>query len=392
MKNIRGGVLAPQGFLAAGINAGIKRKRKDLGLLICEEGANVSAVFTTNKSAAASVRLCKKVVLGKSKKYAIIANSGNANACTGAQGEKDAKLMASYTADAIGVSASEVLVASTGPIGVFMPMGKIKKGVDVLSSSFDRKGAKAFAESILTTDLVTKEKAVSINIGNKTVKIGGCAKGSGMICPNMATMLGFITTDADIDKACMNKLLKQAVDKSFNQITVDGDQSTNDSVFFLSSAKAGNKKIKLNTADAKKFAKALEEVCIYLAKAIVRDGEGVTKFIEININGAKNGAEAKKAGYAIANSPLVKTGIFGGNTCWGRVMAALGYSGAKYDSTKTDIAFNGKKIVKNGITTGKKANIKSAKTVVIDVFLKAGKAEQTVWTCDFSYDYVKINI
>lgn len=392
MQNIKGGVLAPKGFLAAGIHSGIKRKRKDMGLLICEEGATVSAVFTTNKAAAAPVKFCKKVMADNSLKYAILANSGNANACTGKQGDIDAREMATYTAASIGLLAKEVLVASTGPIGVLLPMKIIKKGVDLLVDSIDEKGAKDFAEAILTTDLVAKEKAVSIKIGNKTVKIGGCAKGSGMICPNMATMFGFITTDADIDKKCMDALLKEAVAKSFNQITVDGDQSTNDSVFFLSSKKAENKTIKLNTADAKKFYKALEEVCVYLAKAIVRDGEGATKFIEINIAGAKSQEQARAAGYAIANSPLVKTGLFGGRTCWGRMMAALGYSGSEFNSTKTDIVINNKIIVAKGIATGKKVNLKIAKNITVDVFLKAGKANATVWTSDFSYDYVKINI
>ncbi len=396
MKSINGGVCAAKGFLAAGLHTGIKQNmfKKDLALIFSEVQAVSCGMFTTNKIKAACITI-SKAHLKSNIAQAIIANSGNANCCTGKQGLEDTLQTASSAAELLGIRHNNVLVASTGVIGKLMPMGKVLNGIPLLVKRLGKNSSEA-AEAIMTTDLVKKETAISFKIGKDVVTIGGMAKGSGMIHPNMATMLSFITTDAAIEAKALKAALKYCVDNSFNCISVDADMSTNDMVIVLANGMADNKKITLHTKEAfGEFTKGLLEVTKTLAKMIAADGEGATKFIEVLVKGAKNQADAKLAARAVCNSLLVKTAIYGQDANWGRVAAAVGATKASVSGDKLSIYFGNTKILNNGTPVNADENklkdILSKKEIKITVDLGLGKSSATMWTCDLSEEYIKIN-
>ncbi|MDP6380396.1 MAG: bifunctional glutamate N-acetyltransferase/amino-acid acetyltransferase ArgJ, partial [Phycisphaerae bacterium] len=344
-------ILTPKGFRAAGVSAGIKTKRGalDVGALVCERPATAAALFTTNKVVGAPVTVSREAIRG-GKLRALIVNSGNSNACTGRRGLQDARRMTRLCANALGISAGEVLVASTGIIGVPMPMKKIAEGIQAACSkvSASAKAADDFAASILTTDLRKKVAGRQFLLGKKKITIAGVAKGSGMIAPNMATMLAFLTTDADITAKALQGARKTAADESFNALTVDGHTSTSDTVAIMASGLAENTRMKPGSAGAKKFAKALGEVCRDLAYQIVADAEGGTKVIEVRVSGAASPEDAKKAARAIADSPLVKCAFNGEDPNWGRIVSAAGYSGAALDPARVDLEVNGHLLYRHG--------------------------------------------
>lgn len=396
LRKIEGGITSPQGFLASGVKAGIKKSGKeDVALLVSVVPAAVAAVFTTNKMAAAPVVVSREAAKNGQAK-AIVINSGCANACTGEQGLKDAREMVRLTAEHLSVPADEVLVASTGVIGVILPMDKIVQGIDRAIAALASDGHDQALRAIMTTDTFPKSSAYECSIGGRLVKIAGIAKGAGMIHPNMATTLAFVTTDAAIAPPVLRQALAEAVDVSFHSITVDGDTSTNDMLAVLANGMAGNVLIDgTGHRDYPAFVAALKTVCIELAKLIVKDGEGATKFLEITVKGAVNAADAKQAAMAVAKSPLVKTAFFGQDPNWGRILCAVGYSGAKADPAKTSLVIGGVTVVRAGL--GIKPDLEalrqvmSAKEITVEVELGLGEAQATVWTCDFSYEYVKIN-
>ena len=375
MKVIKGGVTSPQGYQANGMFCGIKRSGKlDLGLIFSVKPAVTVGVFTKNSiKAAPLVVTMRKIKKGIAQ--ALIVNSGNANCYTGPFGLKYAERSTEIVAQQVSINPGHVLVTSTGIIGKQLPFNKIAEAVPALTQGLSLNGGLKFAQAIMTTDLKVKQIAVAVTIGGKKVIIGACGKGSGMVEPNMATMLGFVTTDAAINANMLKLALKNATEKSFNAITVDGCQSTNDMVTLMANGLAGNKAITKLGKDFDVFCKALDHVCIDLAKKIVLDGEGATKFIEINVNGAKNFAQAKMIAMKIANSNLVKTAAFGSNPNWGRVAAAVGSLGLRI--TEDDLRIN--------FSSFKEKNI------AINVGLNLGDSKATVWTSDLSYEYVKIN-
>ncbi|OVE76184.1 bifunctional ornithine acetyltransferase/N-acetylglutamate synthase [bacterium E08(2017)] len=394
-KIIDGGVTAPKGFKAAGIAAGIKKSGKDMALIVSQQSSAVAGVFTTNKVQAAPVLLCKAVTAA-GKASAIIINSGNANACTGAKGSEAAALMAEFTAAGLGVEPSQVLVCSTGAIGVSLPMDIVEEGVLSITGAASVEGGQAAAEAIMTTDTVSKTAAVQLEIDGKTVTIGGMAKGAGMIEPNMATMLAFLTTDADVNQSDLQECLTAASNVSFNRISVDGDQSTNDTVLFLANGMAGNSSLNKGHADWASFVAAVETVAMDLAVKIVKDGEGATKFVTVNVRGAQDNIDALKVCRAIANSLLVKTSWFGEDPNWGRVIDAVGYSGAELDPQKIDIYYDDFCAVKDGCSAGPDVIEGIAKVIAgeefsLSVDLNLGDGADTVYACDCSYEYVKIN-
>lgn len=397
LTKITGGITAPRGFKAAGVHAGIKKNGKeDVGLIYSTVPAAAAAQFTTNQMAAAPV-LVSRQAISQGRARAIIVNSGCANACTGEQGMTDAWAMVDAAASALELDKSEVLVASTGVIGVNLPMDKITAGISQAANALSETGDEQALAAIMTTDTFAKSSAYQFTLGGKTCKIAGIAKGAGMIHPNMATMLCFITTDAAIEPALLSQALSQAVQMSFNMITVDGDTSTNDMVAVIANGQAGNAPVKATDGeDWQQFYAALKTVCTELAQLVVRDGEGATKFLEINVTGALSFADAKCAAMAIAKSPLVKTAFFGQDPNWGRILCAVGYSGAQSQPDKTSLTIGDVTIVVNGqgadgFDTARLKQAMAAKDIVITVGLGLGDAEATVWTCDFSYEYVKIN-
>jgi len=397
MKIVEGGVCAPKGFLAAAVCAQIKKnnKKNDLALIFSEAPAIAAGVFTTNKIKASCVKISKEH-LKNNIAQAIIVNSGNANCCTGAQGFKDAKQTAQIVARALSIQPGKVLVSSTGVIGKLMPMANVINNIPKLVENLNIKNGADVAVAMLTTDKVKKEVAVRFKLGNNTVNIGAAAKGSGMICPNMATMLCFVTTDADIEAKALNSALKYCAEKSFNSITVDGDTSTNDMVLILANGASGNKKITINTkSDFEKFRSALLEVMVYLAKMIAKDGEGATKLVEVSVKGAKTDKDAKLAVQAVSNSSLVKTAIYGQDANWGRIAAALGRSGAALIEDKLVISLDNEKIFSKGAPTGADEavlkDILSKDEIKININLGLGKASATMWTCDLSEEYIRIN-
>jgi glutamate N-acetyltransferase/amino-acid N-acetyltransferase len=396
MKEIDGGVCAPQGFKAGAMACGIKKNGKlDLALVTSDGPAVAAGIFTTNKVQAASVTVSKQH-LEKGSARAIIANSGNANACVGPDGMVAAEKMAAAVAKQLGIDADSVLVASTGVIGVPLPVEKIQLGLERNPGFLSASGGNEAARAIMTTDTFSKEIAVEFQLAGVNVRIGGMSKGSGMIHPNMATMLGFITSDVAIEQKLLHKALKRAGELSFNRITVDGDTSTNDSLFILANGKAGNKKVASIDADYETFEAALIYVCTGLAKMMARDGEGATKFIEIKVSGADSEAAAVQAGKSVATSNLVKTAIFGEDANWGRILAAVGYAGIDFDPSATDIYLGELLVCKGGVAVGfdetKAKKILSEKEISITIHLSdKSKYEATIWTCDLSYDYVKIN-
>lgn len=392
-----GTITSVPGFFAGSASCGLKNSgKRDICVIHTPEKSVCSGVFTTNKFQAAPVILDRQKIQESCGIRAIVINSGIANACTGKTGMENTVKTAKIASDIMGIKEHEVLVSSTGVIGKQLPMEKIENGIKKSYAVLDPEGGSSAAEAILTTDLVKKEIAVKIDLGEgKEVVIGGIAKGSGMIEPNMATMLAFISTDAKISKSLLDKALKNANQVSFNSISVDGCQSTNDMVIVMANGNSGIDMDKETEENYEKFAIGLTYLMKNLAKKIVMDGEGATKFIEIAVSGASNDLQAKKSALKIANSNLFKTAIFGQDLNWGRINAALGASGCEMDPDNIDIFLGGEMIVKNGIgiaiekDKGKK--LLSKKEIKIAIDLKYGKGEWTVWTSDLSFDYIKIN-
>lgn len=389
------GVTFAKGFTAAGVKAGIKKSGNlDVAVIYTKTQAVVAGTFTQNKVAAAPVYVSKEVV-ATGTAHAIVANAGCANACTGQQGLDDAHKMAQIAADELGVNADDVIVGSTGVIGVNLPMDKLEAGIKDAVANLSADGSGNAGRAIITTDTHSKSVTCEFELSGKTVRMGAIAKGSGMIRPNMATMLCYITTDIAIDQALLQKAVSGCVEKSFNMISVDGDMSTNDMVIVLANGEANNAKITEENADYQIFFDKLMMFCTELAKQIAADGEGASKFLTINVKGAKSFADAKTVGMAIANSPLVKTAFFGEDPNWGRVICAVGYSGADMVPEKTVVKFGGITIFANGTgaTYDEKAlaHVMKEKDIVIDIELNMGQEDATVWSCDLSYEYVKIN-
>jgi glutamate N-acetyltransferase/amino-acid N-acetyltransferase len=385
------------GFKAGAIAAGIRyQDRPDLALIISEVSATAAGVFTTNKVQAAPVLLSRSHLTGN-KARAIVANSGIANACTGEAGLQRAKSTAHIVAEAVGCPINEVLVASTGVIGMDLPLEPVSNYLPKLVSSVRGDGWPDAARAIMTTDTVPKIHLVKGSLQDSPFTVLGIAKGAGMISPDMATLLSFVATDAAISPDALQVLVKEETDRSFNRITVDGDTSTNDTLFVLANGLAGNRTIQhLDSSDGECLRRALGEVLLKLAKMIVADGEGATKFVRITVKGGSGQAEALLAARTVANSLLVKTALFGEDANWGRILAALGRAGVNLDPQRVKLFFNEVKLVEKGLALGVEAETKVSKilkdssfSVTID--LGQGKAEETVYTCDLSLDYVKIN-
>jgi glutamate N-acetyltransferase / amino-acid N-acetyltransferase len=393
VKQLRGGITAARGFAASSCKAGIKSSGGlDAAFLLSEASCTAAGAFTTNKVRASSVAWCESL-LPASDIRALFCNSGNANACTGKRGEQDTRAVADNIARAFGGKSQSVLVASTGVIGQFLPTGNIFARIPLLTGSLSKKGSAGFAKAILTTDTKTKESACEVTLSKGKCVLGGCAKGSGMISPKMATMLCFITSDAAIDAPHLNAMVKRVVDRTFNNLTVDGDTSTNDMVLVLANGMSGVRVT--SKSDLACFEEGLFTLCNRLCMLIAEDGEGATKRVEININGAKTEADAKLAAKAIANSNLVKTALFGNDPNWGRIVCAIGYSGAAFSSEKISVKLCGTEVFKAmrpmAFPVDKLRKKLSGKVAVIDVDLGLGKHVAIAHTCDFSYDYVKIN-
>lgn len=388
-------IVSPKGFSASGIHCGIKHKKKDLAILKSEVPASVAGVFTTNAVQAAPLKVSKEVVYNTKKMQAIIVNSGNANACTGKQGIADAYEMQKLAADKLGIDPSLVGVASTGVIGEILNMEPIRSGVGMLNLGNNLEDGIDFAQAILTTDTVMKNTTYSTIVDGKEVIISGTAKGSGMIEPNMATMLGFITTDANIESDELQKALSEITDLTFNSITVDGDTSTNDTVLVMANGLAGNDPLTPAHPDWANFYSTLKAVAEDLAKAIARDGEGATKLIEVEVEGAVSDEEARKIAKTVVGSPLVKTAVFGCDANWGRIIAAVGYSGATVDPEKITIKIGNALMVENGepvkFSEEELIKILKANEVKINVSLGQGEGKGLAWGCDLTYDYVQIN-
>jgi len=428
LKNIKGSIIAPTGFMASGVFCDIKKlgtgkgsnkgQKRDLALIVSETPATVAGMFTTNQICAAPVKVCVER-MKKGPAQVVVVNSGNANACTGRQGMADACEMVSFTEKTLALSAGRALVGSTGRIGVTMPMDNVRAGIMEAAMELGTTAAHAdrATEAIMTSDTKPKQVAVEFKLGGTTVRIGGICKGAGMIQPGMsttgarpaalphgglhATMLGFITTDAAVDQKVLQTALNEAVAHSFNRITVDGDMSTNDTVLVLANGLAGNKKFGARSAECGVFQAALNHVCLELAKMIVRDGEGVHRVVTVRVNGAKTIQDADAAARAIANSSLVKTSWHGGDPNWGRIIDAIGYSLATVVEEKIDIGYSavgGKKILwslKRGQPT--KATFKqlcaavAPKEFELHINLNLGKANAVMYACDLTEEYVDFN-
>lgn len=394
-KSAAAGVTFPKGFKAAGVRAGIKKSGNlDLALIYTKKEAAVAGVFTTNAVAAAPVIVSREVAR-KGKAHAIVANAGCANACTGRIGIDNARKMAELAAKELGCDKGEVLVGSTGIIGVNLPMDKVASGIKAAAAELSDDGSRNAGNAIITTDTYSKACSTEVEIGGKAVRFGAIAKGSGMIQPNMATMLCYITTDAKISSGLLQKALSDIVEVSFNMISVDGDMSTNDTVLVLANGESGMAEIKDGSIEYEKFYEVLLTICQEMSKRIASDGEGATKFLTINVHGAKTFADAKTVAMSIARSPLVKTAFFGEDPNWGRVICAVGYAGASMVPEKTVIRFGGIAVYANGLGADFDMDaihaVMAEHDIVIDVEMGLGEASATVWSCDFSYEYVKIN-
>ena len=399
ITEIPGGITAPRGFLAGSAYCGIKAtnaSRPDIAIIHSPQQTDAAATFTTNRVKAAPVRV-SQANLRSADVRAIVANAGNANACTGIAGIETAKRMAHAAANALGLKDRQVMVCSTGRIGVPLPIEKMEATIaEKFPDALSDKGSAKAAKAIMTSDTFAKEFAVECEIDGKPVRIGGIAKGAGMIDPNMATMLCFLTTDAAIDKELLQRALSVSVEQSFNRITIDGDMSTNDTVILLANGLAGNKPLRASSAGLKVFQTALDQVTQSLAHMIVEDGEGVTKFVEVQVDGAANHTDARKAAEAIAKSSLVKCAWFGGDPNWGRIMDAIGYSTARVREELVDIYYDGVIAVKGGTASRtpstKLHDIVAAKRFKVTINLNLGPGEYTVYTTDLSVDYVKLNM
>jgi glutamate N-acetyltransferase / amino-acid N-acetyltransferase len=395
MNECPGGVTAPLGFRAAGMYCGIRKIKKDIAMIVSDAPATVAGVFTLNKTQAAPVLVDKLQLKRSGLCSVIVVNSGNANACTGERGLNDAWEMIRTTAVAVNVPEERVMISSTGVIGQYMPMDKISPAIAELAGKVSKAGNVDAAEAIMTTDTFPKEAAVKFTLGGKTVTIGGVAKGSGMIAPNMATMLAFVTTDIALDQALLAKALQGANNRSFNRISVDGDMSTNDMVLVLANGMAGNSQVTDNSEEYQLFAAALEYVLIKLAKMIAKDGEGATKLIEIMVKGARSEEEAAQAARAVANSNLVKTAIHGADANWGRILAAVGYSGIDFNPDDVEISFGELPVLRKNyeivLDEEKAKNLLLKDNVMIVVNLNQGSQFARFWTCDLTKEYVHIN-
>jgi len=384
------------GFLFSGTSAGIKKDgKRDLGLIYSEVPAQVAGLFTTNAVKAAPVQWDRRRLRG-GLCQAVIINSGNANACTGAQGLRDAREVSSWVAKGLGIKESLVLVSSTGVIGVPLPLKKIEEGIPRLIETLSPDEWMKTVEAIMTTDTFPKIEVATCRIRGKGVKICGMVKGAGMICPNVATLLSFLVTDANIKASLLQQMLERSAEDSYNRITVDGEMSTNDTVLLLANGKAGHSPLDRMDRDGEVFQKMLSTVCQKLAMSVVKDGEGATKFIEILVRGSRDKEDAKKAAYSIAHSPLVKTAFFGEDSNWGRIISALGHSGVKMNSNRVDIFFDKLPVVKGGMGVGghlesKAGQVLRKKSFKITVDLHRGQGQFSLFTTDLSIDYVKIN-
>ena len=396
-----GTVTLPKGFYGAGDHVGIKKEKKDLALIYSEVDALAVGTFTQNVVKAAPVLWDKMVVENYDSARVIAINSGVANACTGDGGIYNNELFASKVADNFGVKKEEVLICSTGVIGKQLPMDKIIEGIAKVKALLndDQKSGEIVAQSIMTTDTKPKHIAVTIELGGKIVTIGACCKGSGMIHPNMATMLGFITTDCNISKELLNKALKEVITDTFNMVSVDRDTSTNDTVLLLANGLANNEKITSENDDYYKFKEALYYVSEYLAKAIAGDGEGATKLLEVQVHGANSIKQAKVIAKSVCTSPLVKTAVYGNDANWGRLLCAMGYSGEEFDPYNVDLSIASEhgtlQLVTKGMATDYSeelaTKILSSSEVKAIIDIHNGEYKATAWGCDLTYDYVKIN-
>jgi len=390
-----GSVVTPAGFSVSGIYSGVKRKRNDLGALYSEVPAQAAAVYTLNVVQAAPLKITKEALADEAVLQAVIINSGNANACTGEKGIADAYEMQALIAEHFDIPKDYAAVASTGIIGLEMPMDKIKAHIPNLQVGKTPTDAANFGQSLLTTDTFNKYSCFQTEINGSTVTMGGAAKGSGMIEPNMGTMLGFITTDANVHAEHLQALLKEITNKTFNCITVDGDTSTNDMVLVLANGKADNDVLTPDHPDWIRFKQLLELTCQELSKAIARDGEGATKLIEVAVSGAVSNEDAKKVAKSIVGSSLVKTAAFGKDANWGRVIAAVGYSGADVNPDTIDMAIGSIPLLKASSPLAFSEEEASAylenDTIHIDVHLNKGEGHSKAWGCDLTYDYVRIN-
>lgn len=395
MHAIAGGVTAPEGFFATGVACGLKKDgKKDLAIVCSEDSAAAAGVFTTNKVKGHSLQLTMEhIKTGYAN--AIVINSGNANACVGEQGYADALEIATLTSSLLDCTPQDILVGSTGVIGKRLDMDAIRSGIEQLVSGMAPDGGHDAEEAIMTTDTIFKEVAVELELQGTRVVIGGMAKGSGMIHPNMATMIGIITTDANISRKLLDKALKEVVASTFNRVSVDGDTSVCDMVIIMANGMADNEGIITENEDYDQFKSALKYVCTSLARMIARDGEGATKLVDVVVEGAGSPEDAYKAACAIARSPLVKTMIFGEDCNWGRIFTAAGYSGADFDPAYTDIYVCDMLVCKNGCAVdfdeAEAKRLLQGKEIKLLVKLNKGIYSDHVWTCDFSYDYVKIN-
>lgn len=394
---IEGSVTTPRGFQAGGLHCGLKKTdRNDLAAIVCEVPAVAAAVYTTNIFQAAPLKVTRDSLQDGTLR-AVIVNSGNANACTGEQGEADAFEMRSRLAEKLGVQEQAVAVASTGVIGELLNMDAVRGGIASLPEKLDgsANGAEQFCQAILTTDLVKKEACVRVTIDGEEVTIAGAAKGSGMIHPNMATMLGFMTTDAAIDGESLHRLLRQATDVTFNMITVDGDTSTNDMLLAMASGFAGNRQLSPAHPDWEAFAEGFTYVCRTLAQAIARDGEGATRLIEVAVNGAVDDQAARAIAKTVIGSSLVKSAVFGADANWGRIIAAVGRAGVPVSPEAVDISLGEIEVLRRSRPVAFDEDAALAylqgDTVRITVTLNDGGGTATAWGCDLTYDYVRIN-
>ena len=397
IKRIKRGVCAPSGFVASAVSAGIKNPddpRLDLALIYSKHPCSAAGTFTTNRVKAAPVKV-SQAYLKADKVQAIVANSGNANACTGVEGISDARKTCKLVAKELGLRQRQIAICSTGVIGLPMPMMRIEPKIGELVTGLDSNKGEDVAHAIMTSDTCKKEIAVSLELGGHRVRIGACAKGAGMICPSMATMLCFVTTDAKMNPSCFQKSLLEAVDTSFNRITIDGDMSTNDTVIGLANGQSGMPSIKRNSKECRLFREALAYVMLEMAQALVRDGERVTKFVTVEVKGARTYLDARKVAEAVANSALVKSSWNGNDPNWGRIIHAVGYSRAMVREELIDIHINGKAICLGGLqaTTSmdalRKIVAKDAFTITINLHL--GKAEYEVYSSDLSPEYIDFN-
>ena len=396
MQYIEGGVTAPQGYFATGVACGIKQNgEKDLAIICSEDVAATAGIFTTNKVKGHSLKLTMQRVRDNGYATAIIINSGNANACVGDQGDADAREIASKTAELLDCRADEVLVASTGVIGVPLEMDKVLAGVEEAVSGMAADGGHDAELAIMTTDTVPKEVAVEIDIQGERVVIGGMAKGSGMIHPNMATMIAVLTTDANISKKLLDKAMREVCATTLNRVSVDGETSVCDMAIIFANGLADNPGIVKEDANYRYFCETLERVCLFLAKKLAADGEGATKLVEVQVNGAKSAEDAYKVCSCIAKSPLVKTAINGASANWGRIITAIGYSGADIDPARIDIQINKIRVCRSGgaaiFDADKVAEQLEKDEIVISVHLNYGDFSDRIWTCDYSEEYIQIN-